>query len=137
MKSNILRQSPPVYNPPVTPVISEEEDPFADLIDSTVDLPITSDSACEEDQHGFSRFRKIPIGTFWQSQRLPRKSKRKPLHSAVKRSPGQPLKLNSTLLDHTKPFSPPLVPTVSEIPISLKNDGYIFEPLPPHHFFME
>ena len=79
-------------------------------------------SANDEGLDGFSRFRKIPIGTFWQSQRLNRNLQRnKHLQKAVKRSPaGSPMSLNATLFPRPDKrnalISPQLVP-IQETPI--------------------
>ncbi|KAJ3312565.1 hypothetical protein HDV04_002882 [Boothiomyces sp. JEL0838] len=87
------------------PEIKEEaiEDFLNELIDETEFDPQDPSSPMSETDSNtegyFSRFKKIPIGTFWNSQRIKTKgTKKNDIHKAIKRSSSKTL-LDSTLYE--------------------------------------
>ncbi|KAJ3273072.1 Ras GTPase [Terramyces sp. JEL0728] len=119
-------QGPPLTDPQTSKIGSQVEqddekikDFLTDLIDEAeFDPEDPASPKSESDSNAqvyFSRFKKIPIGTFWNSQRSKTKgSKKNDIHKAIKRSSSK------TLLDST------LYESVSDNKSKKKKNNYSF-----------
>ncbi len=80
---------------------SSEVDCFEDLLDQGRLEELESNNIPENiSDSEYSRFRRIPIGTFWNSQRNKTRTKKKPnLQKAIKKVPNNSQILQSTLIE--------------------------------------
>lgn len=108
-----------------------KEKSMVSLEDILEDAQLLDPMPSESDEQ-FDRFRKIPIGTFWNSQRQKSKlAKRKDLQKAIKKSTNNRL-LDSTLLESLKGrkkfLMSPLLEASDSIPVL---DDDISSNIPP------
>lgn len=96
----------------------EDKDTYLDLLDTT-HLDTHDSAPLPSEEYGFERFNRIPIGTFWQSQRLQRS---RPRNLSGLRKVKKTKGLDTTLLEHggspaLKPTQDVPPPTCSESPV--------------------